>query len=80
MIRPFIEQATPHGVTMDSERNDFRPDATSGMPADKKSDKPAVKKSDYVGFTADLSADRLLPKLRELNADQGKQFSKSYNA
>ena len=79
MIRPFIEQATPHGQAMDNETNGFGSAPSSSRdsrPADQTSSQnsqPSPKKSEvkeYIGFTAELTTDRVLPKIRELSSKQ----------
>ncbi len=80
MIRPFIEQATPHGVTMSSEENDrsgqnYQPPPPSGASSSPSKGK-VDKKNDYIGFTTELTSDRILSKLRELNSEPDKSSHK----
>ena len=81
MIRPFIEQATPHGVTMSSEENDrsgqsYQPPSSSASSSSSPSKGNVDKKKDYIGFTAELTSDRILTKLRELNSEPDKSSHK----
>jgi len=82
MIKPFIEQATPHGVTMSSEEENersgqsYQPPPPSVASSSSPSKRNPDKNKDYIGFTAELTSDRILSKLRELNSEPDKSSHK----
>ena len=81
MIRPYIEQATPHGVAMSSEehsstsRRETYPTPSASSSSSTASSSVASKnekKTNYIGFTAELTSDKVLSKIRELNSEPDK--------
>lgn len=80
MLRPLIEQATPHGSTVeyndsptDGASNYQSPFADSPKKAKTATSTPpkSPSKVEYVSFSSELSSEKVLAKLRELNSNKG---------
>lgn len=75
MIKPFLEQASPHGQAMSGEQNGFGSQNFNAGSSSSQNAHQSPKKSgsqEYISFTAELTTDRVLPKIRELNSEPDK--------
>ena len=57
---------------MDSEENEAAAGASYQPTSSSPKKGSSAKKEEYVGFTAELSSDRVLSKLRDLNGEEDK--------
>ena len=57
---------------MDSEENEAAAGASYQPTSSSPKKESSAKKEEYIGFTAELSSDRVLSKLRDLNGEEDK--------